>query len=316
METANESDQFSNFMSEMDPEFYEKLKIHYPKAFEREIPLSGIGISSWTFFDWKKKGLIPFDSENDRVKLNMIEYVWIRTIQEFRHFGLPYGELSHMKDFLFNPDLFFEALESAETEIKKLEDSGRHSTQELELIRRGVEFLRNNFDENSLIDKSILTFFASFVFRMIFFDEDAVIIAQRKKDDSGLIFFVHTYDQLNLMKDNQNPLCKNHVLVRLRPLLLELLNLDSLEKYAFRLGLLTTDEQKVIMAIRERNYSEIIIKTIGENDLIIDVIEEVDIREDKAKEIRLLLGLNKYSEIELKYRNDKHLFVKNRKRLK
>lgn len=316
LENTNQSDPSLEFMSNMAPEFYEKLKIHYPKAFEREIPLSVTGISSWTFFDWKKKGLIPFEADNDRVKLNVIEYVWIRAIQEFREFGLPYAELAHMKDYLFNTNLFFEALEHAEEVIKKIEENRSHSLEEIDLIKKAVEFIRNNLDENSLTDKSILTVFASYIFKMLLLNEDVVLLAAKKIDGSGLVFFVHTYKELHSTQLLEGLFYRNHVLVCIKPLLLELLNLDNLEKYAIRLGLLTADEHKVLMAIRERNYSEIIIQTKGENDIVIDVIDEVDVREEKAKEIRMLLGLNKYDEIQLKYRNEKHLFVKNRKRLK
>lgn len=305
-----------DFMARIGPEFYEKLKIHYPRVFEKEIPLSEIGISSWTFFDWKKKGLIPFAAGNDRVKLNLIEYVWIRALQELREFGVPYSELSHMKDYLFDTELFFEALAHSEEVVKKLEASGSYSSEDLSMIKGSVDFIRKNLNENSITDKSMLTVFAASVFRMILFDEDVVLLANRKKDEKGLVFFAYTYQELNSIKFIEGPLYKNHLSIGLRPLLLEMLSLDKLEKYVFRLGLLTEDEQKVVMAIRERNYSELIIQTKGERDIVIDAINEVDVRDEKAKEIRMLLGLNQYDEIQLKFRNEKHLFVKNRKRLK
>jgi len=50
--------------------------------------------------------------------------------------------------------------------------------------------------------------------------------------------------------------------------------------------------------------------------MIIESVQDGDIMEQKAKEIRRILGLDAYSEITLKYRNDKHIYFKNKKRIK
>jgi hypothetical protein len=37
--------------------------------------------------------------------------------------------------------------------------------------------------------------------------------------------------------------------------------------------------------------------------------------DEKAKEVRRILGLKEYEEIVIKYRNDKHVYVKNTRRI-
>ena len=49
--------------------------------------------------------------------------------------------------------------------------------------------------------------------------------------------------------------------------------------------------------------------------MAIDVITSENITDEKAIHIRKILGLNEYDEINLKYRNSKNLYVKNKKRL-
>ena len=81
------------------------------------------------------------------------------------------------------------------------------------------------------------------------------------------------------------------------------------------MGLLNSDEQKIIKAIRERNFTEIIIRLKGKDDLVIDVTEELNINGDKAIQIKKILGLNAYDEAFIKYRNQKEIYIKNKKRL-
>ena len=80
------------------------------------------------------------------------------------------------------------------------------------------------------------------------------------------------------------------------------------------LGLISVNEKKVIDVLKSKDFKEIIIKkNNGMHDISIEVIKETDIlNEDKIKEIKRILGLNEYSEITLKMRNSKHLYLKNK----
>jgi hypothetical protein len=53
----------------------------------------------------------------------------------------------------------------------------------------------------------------------------------------------------------------------------------------------------------------------GTDDLIIDATIEEDVLAHKAKEIRRILGMNDYTEVTVKLRNDQHLYVKNKIKL-
>ena len=307
-----------DFINHLGLGLFNKLKVQYPRVFDREIPLSATGISSWTFFDWKKKGLIPFESENekDRVKLNLIEYVWLKAIQSLREFGVPYQELSKMKTYLYDSKIYLEVLKEWPLILESAKASGMHSSQDIENFKKTFEFLNENLNENSAIDNSIMTVFATSVFRMILMDDEAFLVAFKRNDGEGLMFFMYSFEVLKAIEDETNPLYQDHVQIKVLPIIRNLLSEINLEKYAFTLGLLNHDEQRVINAIREGNYSEIIIRKSGEQDMIIDVAKEFNLKDEKAKELRVLLGLNKYDEVQVKFRNEKDLFIKNKKRLK
>ena len=307
----------NELIHEMGLDFIEKIKFHYPKIMNRTIPLSATGVNSWTFFDWKSKGMIPFEAENenDRVKLNLVEYVWVKVNSKLRQFGIPFKQLSNMKNLIYNPEVFIQAIKNWPEMIKHFEESKQYSAEQLLSAKRGLHFLSENIDENSIIDKPLFTIFASTVFNLLLMNETGVLFAFKSKSENEMIFTCLLHSAIQNMPMETNPYNHDHIQILLNPILGELLEKDQLEKYSFSLGLLNSDEQKIIKAIRERNFTEIIIRLKGEDDLVIDVTEELNITGDKAIQIKKLLGLNAYDEAFIKYRNQKEIYIKNKKRL-
>jgi hypothetical protein len=89
------------------------------------------------------------------------------------------------------------------------------------------------------------------------------------------------------------------------------------ETNLFYWGFINEDEKKVLHAIRSKEFKELTIRLNGpkKEELILEALIDGDILEQKAKEIKRILGLNQYSELTLKYRNDKHIYFKNKTRL-
>ena len=112
-----------------------------------------------------------------------------------------------------------------------------------------------------------------------------------------------------------NPYSFNHIQIVLNPIINELLENEKLEKYCFSLGLLNKEEQKIIHALRERNFTEITLKLKGGDDLIIEITNDINVIGEKAVQLKKILGLNKYDAITIKHRNDKEVYVQNKKRL-
>lgn len=307
----------NELINEMGLDFIEKVKFHYPRIMERTIPLSATGVNSWTFFDWKSKGMIPFEAENenDRVKLNLVEYVWVKVNSKLRQFGIPFKQLSNMKNLIYNPEVFIQAIKNWPEMIKHFEESKQYSAEQLLSAKRGLHFLSENIDENSIIDKPLFTIFASTVFNLLLMNEAGVFFAFKSKSENEMIFTCLLHSAIQNMPMETNPYNHDHIQILLNPILGELLEKDQLEKYSFSLGLLNSDEQKIIKAIRERNFTEIIIRLKGKDDLVIDVTEELNINGDKAIQIKKILGLNAYDEAFIKYRNQKEIYIKNKKRL-
>jgi hypothetical protein len=80
-------------------------------------------------------------------------------------------------------------------------------------------------------------------------------------------------------------------------------------------GFINPKETKVLDAIRSKEFKYIQIKINPDDTLIIEGTIESDMMDEKAKEVRRILGLKEYEEIMIKYRNDKHVYVKNTRRI-
>jgi hypothetical protein len=73
---------------------------------------------------------------------------------------------------------------------------------------------------------------------------------------------------------------------------------------------------KVIEAIRKKDFKEITIKLESNKEtIVIEIEKDGNILDQKAKEVKRILGLNEYSEVTIKYRNDKNLYFKNKTRI-
>ena len=107
-----------------------------------------------------------------------------------------------------------------------------------------------------------------------------------------------------------------HIQIPIRKLIEDFFDDPKSDKFVDSFELLNFKEKKVIDAIRKKDFKQIIIKQDpAEESIIIELERDGDILDQKAKDVKRLLGLNEYSEVTIKYRNDKHIYFKNTTRL-
>ncbi len=107
-----------------------------------------------------------------------------------------------------------------------------------------------------------------------------------------------------------------HMQIPLRKLVQDFFDDPNAEKFVERFDLLSLKEKKVIEAMRKKDFTKIIIQPNGKGEPYkVDIEKDGAIMDEKAKEVRKILGLNEYSEVTIKYRNDKHLHFVNKTRL-
>lgn len=298
----------------------ESFDLMFPRVVESIIPLAYTGVSARNFHSWKENELVDLvlekgDQERKNIKLNLYEYIWVKMIQTMRSFGLSYDTIKFIKDSLFATvsDTVI-ALKDETMEILRVEH-GNTEEQLLEVsnaIDVFVTLINLGFDENSKysIERTVIFQMITITFlRQL----DSSILIINNDGDFKIDFTVN--NKLENVRNLSLPsLSKPHLSIPLLKYVEDFLGDPKSEKYSEGFGLINPKEKKVLDAIRKKDFIEIHIKQDKENEIIIDVIKDGSITDEKASQIRKILGLGNYEEITLKYRNDKNLYFRNKTR--
>ncbi|MEI6882177.1 MAG: hypothetical protein WCK82_12715 [Bacteroidota bacterium] len=303
----------------LNSDHFKKAEIIHPKILETIVPLSLTKISPRNFHHWKENGLIELSQENDSedrkwVRLNLIEYVWVSAIEVMREFGLSYEVIIKVKNELFanyfqylidqrekNEKMFEQYLGLTEDELKEFIALHRNLAEE------GLRMYYEN--EISELESTMLY---NIVTSVLIQEKPCSMLIYRKEGEFFVEFMQYS---MNDPVTKVGYLIKEypHLEIPINNLISEFLNEPKSEKYAEIFGMINAKEMKVLEAIRKRDFIEINIKYNKKDELIIETIKDGEITDEKATYIRKLLGLNKYEEISLTYRNDKKLYIKSRK---
>ncbi|MEN9303978.1 MAG: hypothetical protein RL264_2407 [Bacteroidota bacterium] len=301
-------------------ENFELIDRYFSKITERKSNLSISGISTRNYFHWKSQGLITESEENVEkrswVKLNVLDFVWLRIIQNAREFGIGLSVLQNLKGFLeINPILEILKNQEEYLEVKTkilLEDEG--------IVQNELKFFEEIYNELHLEsiekeDKFLFSQLGLIVITIIHKNIDIHLRIVKMKDD--FVFDLYESKSFNSFQDDRiDKLNFPFISIPLRPLVYDFLEEPLNEKHLEDWGFIRKEERKILEAIRNKDFKEITIKRKENKDeLHIEATIENDIMNDKAKEIRRILGMKDYSEVTLKLRNEKHLFVRNKMKL-
>jgi hypothetical protein len=300
-------------------ELFQNIDLHYPRVTERIANLSITGINPRTFYHWKNEGLIDYFEDQNEIKrtwvrLNIFEFVWLKIIQTTRNFGLTISSLKELKEYSFL-DIYDEISEDPELykNFKKeiLNEEEENIEKELSYIDLIQENKKNELQE----DKILRTLISSIIFSVILTETDASLIITNRKEsfDFCYVVFDQTTENVIKMLDVEN---QPHLNIPIRPIIKEFLEEPKNDKNLDYWGFIRKDERRILEAIRNKNFQELHLKRKNnQEDFIIEATFEKDVMDEKAKEIRRILGMNAYSEVNVKFRNDKHLFVKNKMKI-
>lgn len=312
-----------NFDGEIDLEKYfksfEALETLYPRITERKANLSMVGVNTRTYIHWRNEGLLgemPVKGEPKLwVRLNLYEYVWLKTIKVLREFGIPIETIRELKDILYVN--FLTAMETeCEEYIEFLRTNSEATEEEILEQKKMIEFALEHKDEIAEEEKHLTTILGGLVHLILFASDEVSVIIY--KTEKGFSYGCYTFKSIEAFSKHISEwLSVPHINIPLKSIIGEFMDEPKNESNLEVWGFIDKNEKKVLEAIRNKSFKEITIKKqTGETEkLLIEALFDGNIIEQKAKEIKRLLGLNQYSEITIKYRNDKHLYFKNKIRL-
>ncbi len=301
----------------------------YPKIFEKKIPLNLLGIASRNYLHWKKENLVTSSNEDksipnekrERVLLNVFDALWLLIIKELREFNVDFPTIRAVKGIMYGLIQFdHDKLASISTD---------------DFINSILKNIPEDYHEvikPILLDGSFLTMIDSFIDKknIILFKHIGNVLFEvliRQVTVSLIIKKNDGFVEVEFMKNDPNEAFTDvakaiaHSLtnttfinVPLVPLVAQLFEDSSFDKYTFQFGLFDANEKKIIDALNDDLCKEIKITKHQSGDLTMNLTFEENLKNEHAKEVRKILGLKQYEKIELVYRNDKHLIINNTRR--
>lgn len=310
-----------------------ELKDFYPIISEKKIPLSAINISPRIYSLWKDVGIIYSEKNKEKqensdaklkrkwVYLNVFDAIWLLIVKDLRKLNLDFGTIKELMTFLYElPDygnLFKEM--SEEDFLNNLKNKFP-----IEMI----ESLGENFNKQSFIDnlpntiqdeqKPFLTKLNILLFGVLI-QKSAPSIFINLDNEKGVFEFTLIISNIRNEKFKEQLFefysesfsTKTFINLPITPLVSQLFENEKLETHCSNYGLFSPEESRLLKAIRNDECREIKIIKHPSGDITINTTNEKNIRNESAKELRKILGLKQYDRVEVSYRNDKHLVIKN-----
>lgn len=301
----------------------------YPKIFEKQIPLNLLEIPSRNYLHWKKENLLNDLKENkadsaekrERVLLNVFDSLWLSIIKELRKFNVDFSTIRAVKEILYAVVQFDQdKLDSAKDE------------EFINSILKNIPFVYHAAIKPLLHDGSFLKLIDSFIDKKnvilfkniggILFDilikEVSVSLIIKKNNGYVEVEFLKndiSNSCINVAKTISNSIVKDTFInVPLGPLIGKMFENSDFDKYHFQFDLFNHNEKKIIDALNDDLCKEIKVTKHHSGDITLSLTFEEDVKNEHAKEVRRILGLKQYEKIELVYRNEKHLIIKNTRR--
>jgi hypothetical protein len=290
----------------------------YPKLYEPVMNLSVTGVPARMYFYWKKSGLIdrfPEEQiEKGWIKINLIEYLWIKVIVILRDYGVPFEKIKETKELMFM-NIFDVLSEQKDDYIQFLRDNSNVSEKKIKTVDKALTLARiemNNSPEEFQIYHTLL---GNLILDLLVRNDKGYITLSKQETEYEVGYF--SVKSISEFETYVQPLFdKPCLFIPIRSIIQEFLEDNKTEKIVESISLLNLKEMKVIEAIRNKDFKEIIIRQDGKKEsIIIEIEKDGNILDQKAKEVKRILGLNEYSEVTIKFRNDKNLYFKNKTRL-
>lgn len=310
-----------------------KINDFYPKISEKKIPLNLLEIPSRNYLNWRKENLLkevkikePNSKEKRKwVLLNIYDALYLLIVKELKSFNVDFKTIREVKNFLYNTTAQID-----ESILKEEIANGNFKELLKDYPNDQIEEffnLLNKVDLFSLMDahiseesKDALSALGSILFNVLVYKTPVTILISYNSDELE-VFVYHktpeTPNKIQLKKDaiyNDFLLNKTFISIPMIPLVEKLFEKEEFDRFNCHYGFYNEQEIKVLEALNDKNLKEIKIIKHGSGDIVVYTKSEEQIKNEKASEIRKLLGLKAYENIELTFRNDKHIVVSNTKK--
>lgn len=313
---------------------------YFPRLIERTIPISVLQIPPRVFLNWKNEGIIdlPINHSNEINEkrktnrkwayLNMFDALWLLIVKELRAFNIDLKTIRQLKDFLFDIDELIDELSIIDIDELRLFFINQLPEELVDTINPEYitkEIILEYFKTIDEDYKCFYTQLGTIMTSVLIFKQSPSIQICRLPQNDQLKFKV--FMQELVLSNFDTKVVFDDILIRLstdffisipiKPLVEAIFEDEVFEKHNINYNFFNEKEQKVLELLRNDNYKEINIKKGSDGLIHLESKSQLEYKNEKAKEIRKVMGLKDYDRIELIQRNDKHIIINktNRERL-
>lgn len=262
---------------------------------------------------WRRNGLMPFIQKGSwNIEISFAQVIWLRILDHLRALGYSIKDTSILCDRLFK-DAYFDELPKKKLKhhydrLKKIELAGTLSLEEKELLQRLDQMLKD----------SLLLYSLKFEFNFL---TELIIWCIEHNEDAGLLIFPSGQvmkkqgTDIYAMGEGVIDTTAPHIYLSIFYFLKEFIQSEDLKMIHIP-GLLSENEKKVLIALKEKNVQELIIRLTNGDVERIDSKTIETFGGERAKKLRLAIGLGQYEEISLSTRDSGSItFKKTKKQL-
>ena len=257
---------------------------------------------------WRRNNLLPFIHKGKHIdiEISFVQMIWLRILDTLRALSYPINDIEKVAEYFFK-DAYFDELPKKNIEYNKqlLTEKKENTllTEEEESLLLEIEnFLQN---ENLLY---VLKFDVNYLSNLINYcitsslEAGILIYANgRVVEKIGQTTFSHKEIDFNMNAP--------HIYLSIKYFLEEFIDDEDLQKIIMP-HLLNDDEKYILKELRNNNIHELNIRKKGGEIFRVGTASDGLVSGAKAKEIKKILGLKNYEEVEISTRDEKSLSFK------
>lgn len=308
------------------------LKDYFPLLSEKKILLSELGIHPRVYSAWKDADLIfNNDTPNDSIEkpekrkwvsLDVFESLWLLMIVELRKLNLDLKTIKKLKEFLkARPD--FKKGFSAYSNAEWKNHLSNNMTPEIQDLIEGTSLLDEVVDSLSASTSELEEFVYStnlaIALNGVFIKNSNPSILIQLNNNGDDFDFHLLHNNMSTPNGNEglfqfykeNSSQSTFINLPITKIVERLFEKEHLVSHCTDYGFFTNQERQLFDSIRNKECEEIQIVKHQSGDFTVKFSDNKEVSGEDAKMIRKTLGLKMYDRIEVIYRNDSHLVIKN-----
>jgi hypothetical protein len=306
-----------------------ELKNYFPYLLEKKILLSEIGIHPRTYISWKEEGLIFYEESKTIVSeisekrkwvyLDVFEALWLLIIVELRKFNLDLKTIKKLKEFIKEQPDVISALEKISEEdfqnkiVSLLPKEMLESVGDFTSREKVIKSLSTLFYQDTFLSNLGVLLYGAIITKT---SPSILIKIDKGIDEFEFIIAINNATEAHLKEELYQfytKTCSESTFINLSivTILEKLFENEKIINHCYEYGFFNNQEKQLLEAVRNKECDEIKIVKHPSGDFTVNFSDAKEMSGEEARKLRKTLGLKMYDRVEVIYRNESHLVIKN-----